>query len=374
MNIKVAFCVREDYKTRGGGDVVQILKTKEYLEKNYSDISIDIITNAKELDTSYNICHIFNLSLIDDAFKYATKAKELNLKVVCSTIYWDYSVVSYHKFAEFGFFYLNNFVLNIEKKIYYFLSHIFKKETLVSKRFKDRVIEINKNIDLYLPNSNEELVHLENFTNLNLRNKSSIIYNATELKQNINYVNVLEKHNLPENYVLQVGRIEPIKNQLSLLFALKNEKHIPIVFLGKPFNTAYFNLLKKYSLKRGNVFFINEVHHDEVYSFYKYAKVHVLMSLRESPGLVSLEAMACGCNIVVSKFPYSPVSTYFSNYAFIADPLSTIDIRSKVLDALNSKINSDNLKDYVKKFNWNTTANQTYESYISLNNNKNLTF
>jgi glycosyltransferase involved in cell wall biosynthesis len=364
--MKVAFCIRKDYNTRGGGDVVQILKTKEYLEKNNSDVLIDIITNVEELNKSYQICHVFNLSLIDDAFKFVIKAKELELKVVCSTIYWDYSVISYHKFAEFGFFYLNELILTIEKKIYYYLSQLFKRETLVSKRFKDKVLEINKYIDLYLPNSVEELTHLENFINLNLKQKSSIIYNATELKQNTEFLDVLEKYSLPEDYILQVGRIEPIKNQLSLLMALMHEKHIPIVFLGKPFNNRYYDILKKYSLKRGNVFFINEVNHEEVYSFYKYAKVHVLMSLRESPGLVSLEAMACGCNIVVSKYPYAPVDTYFSDFTFIADPLSLKDIKEKVLAALKSDVNSYKLIQYVEKFNWNTTSIQTYNAYLKV--------
>ena len=63
MQINVAFCNRPSYDNPLGGDAIQMLKTKEWLEILYG-IHISIITHPNELTVNFNIVHVFNLSLI----------------------------------------------------------------------------------------------------------------------------------------------------------------------------------------------------------------------------------------------------------------------------------------------------------------------
>ncbi|MCU9809873.1 hypothetical protein LEQ06_18000 [Paraclostridium sp. AKS46] len=73
--MKVAFCIREDYLDKKGGDTIQLLKTKESLEKIYN-IKTVVITNPKTIkEENPDICHIFNLQTkeITEQFMYESK-------------------------------------------------------------------------------------------------------------------------------------------------------------------------------------------------------------------------------------------------------------------------------------------------------------
>ena len=56
------------------------------------------------------------------------------------------------------------------------------------------------------------------------------------------------------------------------------------------------------------------------------AKVNVLTSWVETPGLVSLEAAYAGCNLVVSD--KGSVRDYFKNFAFYCDPSNIKNIKN----------------------------------------------
>ena len=168
------------------------------------------------------------------------------------------------------------------------------------------------------------------------------------------------KYKLPKDYILQVGRIEYLKNQLNLLYALREHINIPIVFIGQISDAKYGKRLHEIAQKRGNVFFLNKVPHDEIASFYHYAALHVLLSLRESPGLVSMEAAAQGCPIVISTSEYLPKKTYFSKAPYVVDPLDISVIEQVLLQAYQERKKFDlNIKD----FSWSNVAAQTYDVY-----------
>src|SRR5690349_1458825 len=57
---------------------------------------------------------------------------------------------------------------------------------------------------------------------------------------------------------------------------------------------------------------------EELPALYRRARVHALPSLRESPGLATLEAALEGCRCVVGI--HAPVEEYFGDEAFVCDP------------------------------------------------------
>ena len=116
--MKVAFCIRPDYMELMGGDVIQMLKTKKYLEKNFS-VEIDVLTKPEDINSKYDIVHVFNFSTYIVSKKYINKAIENDIPVVSSPIYWDYSYASTTKlFYLFPFLrHLDEFSIKIFRKI-----------------------------------------------------------------------------------------------------------------------------------------------------------------------------------------------------------------------------------------------------------------
>ncbi len=76
--------------------------------------------------------------------------------------------------------------------------------------------------------------------------KAFLVPNAIENKEKIDIRNS-SSINI-EGYILQVGRIEPIKNQLNVVKAMFEDKEIPIVFIGRIGNEAYYK--RSYKISR----------------------------------------------------------------------------------------------------------------------------
>lgn len=361
--MKIAFCNRPTWNSPLGGDGVQMIKTKEYLEKLYG-VEIDIVTDPELLSKDYDLIHIFNYVTWQITEGFFKKATELDIPIVSSSIYWDYTYAFDRLINMFIGKRFSIFSALIMRTIVHNASRILGKPLYFSNMFRQKLIYFMDNSKIILPNSIEEAELLQGFTKKNYNSKISIVYNAADKPSdntsNISKEDFLKKYNIPGNYILQVGRIEPVKNQINLVYSLKDNPEIPIVFVGKISNEKYYNKIAALSRKRGNVYFINQVKHEEISLFYKFASIHVLLSLRESPGLVSLEALRNNCPIVISTKQYVPIKTYFDDQPYVVNPLNCEEIKNVILKAYKDRklINSN-----IDKFTWEVTARQTYDAY-----------
>ena len=136
---------------------------------------------------------------------------------------------------------------------------------------------------------------------------------------------------------------------------------ISIVFVGKVEEIDYFESIKKIAEIRGNVYFIDFVPHEEIFTFYKYIKLYVLLSLRETLGLVNLEALKNGCPIVIPGQWFLLVDTYFSGQQYIFDPFDIVNVKQTVLEVYKK---GERIKLDYKKFSWKNTSKDTYSAYI----------
>ena len=125
--------------------------------------------------------------------------------------------------------------------------------------------------------------------------------------------------------------------------------------------------LNDLAAKRGNVKFISHIPQNEVFLHMMEAKVNVLTSWVETPGLVSLEAVYAKCNIVVSD--KGTVRDYFKDYAFYCTPDNIRDIRNTVQKAMKSKFNEDFRTLIKTDYSWHNTALQTITAYRKILNN-----
>lgn len=218
--------------------------------------------------------------------------------------------------------------------------------------------------DVLLPNSYAELeIIVRTFGFPLARAKSLVVPNAADSEypscRELPLESAVSK--IPQPYVLEVGRIEPLKGQLKVIKALMDYSDVPLVFVGREGNPTYAMRCRKAASQRGNTFFLGEIRHDQLPCVYRGAKVHVLPSLRESPGLVSLEAGVLGVNCVVSV--YGPVTEYFGSDAWYCDPSSLDSIRTAILDAWQAPRNEDLRQRVLRDFTWDRAAEVTLKAY-----------
>jgi glycosyltransferase involved in cell wall biosynthesis len=370
--MRVALCIRKEFQALHGGDTVQLIETRNWLKKLFS-IETEIITSPSQLDKSFDIVHIFNLATRTETRNFFHKAEELKSKIALSTIFWDYTYQATRDFASaIGYqVYAAPGLIQLFTKLNALSSSIIGKPRIISAPFRYFVQECLLRSDLLLPNSIEELIHAANFASLDYHSllpKTQVVVNATNASlEGASIENFHKTYELPENYILQVGRIEYIKNQLVLLEALKGNPELPIVFVGRPNDRKYYELIKRKGGKRGNVFFRNEVPHQHIHSFFQHAKLHVLPSMRESPGLVNLEALQNGCPIVVSDHRFLPFDSYFKGLASPVNPLSPESVKMGILNELKTKRDMAGIRELISsRFSWEAAARQTYAGYQTL--------
>lgn len=349
----VNFAIRKDYLTNRGGDTFQLLKTIEYLEK-YGDIHCKIVSDPEKIDSNLDILHIFNLQNASFAYAMEQAAQKKKAKVVISPIVWHFGDANYVN-KMMRIFHNMNIVRSFRR-----ISTLFEKYSISHrKEIKKYILQ---NADIVMPNSFEEGQILKQQYDINFN--EVIVPNCVDIE--LKETN--KQLHLPKDFILEVGRIEPTKNQLSLIEAMMKYPEIPLVFIGKQNKRKkfYIDLLKNLAQKRGNAFFIEELPQEYLAEYYKAAKVHVLPSFRESPGLVTLEALFYGCNIVISDYKFCPVNYYkFDKLGYICNPYSVNSIEKAVLNAYYAppKVVS---KGYFDFFSYTNAAYIIRETYINL--------
>lgn len=383
--LQIIFANRKDCFEKRGGDTVQMMKTKEYLEKLYP-VEIKICLTPEEImqDDAAKIVHIFNLETINETNAFIKAAKSKNKKVVLSTIHWNFLEEYFVKYLEILNLPPIDFP-NIFKKLLISFFNIFILLLPILRKKYDKYIEkglyctkkYNKlrkyaleNSDLLLPNSAEEMNLCADDFNLQrdyIKNKTIVIPNATEILTQESTVNHNENIDLPNKYVVIAGRIDSTKNQYNLIRALYNDKDITIVIVGRIQSENSYKRIQKLAQKRGNVIFIPQTEQFNLIHIYKNAVCHVLPSFYDTTGLVNLEAMLLGCPIVVSNAKFCPVKYYeFDKYGEICNPYSPKSIREAIFRVINKNKKVELTSDYIYKISYNNVAKLTFEAYQKL--------
>lgn len=327
--MNVLFQIRNDYTAHIAGDSIQMQKTKEYLEK--LGIRIDISTKYNIDLKEYDIVHIFNTIRINEPYKFAQNAMSQGKPYVLSTIYWN----------------MINYIKN-------------SKETNSSlewwSKYNDLRKEILNNAAALLPNSNLEMDMLKN--DFHIDKTAFIIPNGSDkFFYNANPQKFISMYGV-KDFVLCVGRICHRKNQFTLINSLKNTG-LKLVLIGPNSDAQYYEMCK--NTADDNIIFIDQIKHYELPSAYAAAKVHVLPSWFETPGLSSLEAGLAGCNVVTTD--RGSTKEYFMNMVNYCNPSSEDSINKSILDAYN-KPKGDILRNHIlNNYVWDIAANKTLEAY-----------
>lgn len=198
--------------------------------------------------------------------------------------------------------------------------------------------------------------------------------NMTLVVNEINKTRVVNKHHLPEKYLLTVGNLEPKKNLPFLIksfYFAKKKFHFPekLVIVGKVGWGVgpIFEQIKKYNLEKEVILpgYIDDI---DLPVIYKMASVFVFPSLYEGFGLPVLDAMKLGCPVIVSKS--SSLLEIVGNAGILADPKD----EREWINAIGRTLKSDTIKrEYRQRglkqgnhFSWEKCAKKTAEVYENI--------
>ena len=154
--------------------------------------------------------------------------------------------------------------------------------------------------------------------------------------------------------ILCVGRKVEQKNLETVIGALKllPENYIA-VFIGRGDETKYKEISKKLRVDK-RCYWISNVENEELHKWYSWAHVMCTPSRYEGFGIVFIEALACGCNIVTSDIaPMNEFLTNGYNAVLVGDYESPSAVAAAILKFVDkdfSKTISDNAVNSAGKF------------------------
>ena len=356
--MRVLFQIRRNIKDFPGGDVIQMLKTKQYLQD--LGVHVGLSLDSAPDCSSYDIVHLFNITDIRDTYVQCKNAKNQGRVVALSPIYWPT-----REFRASGAsrHWIRSIIPASPKRLArYLIYHLLREDRPTALLARIGELQMQHEVltisDLILPNSRMELqMLLADFDRLG-RDKFAVVPNGVDTK--IIDMTAHRAGAKQRDTVLCVARIEARKNQLRLISALRDVP-VPLVFVGKIPNTGYARACLAIAKRRGNTRFVGPVPHEQLRSIYISARVHVLPSWYETPGLSSLEAALAGCNIVVSD--RGSVREYFAQHAWYCDPTNEQSIKTAILQAYTAPMNTKLARIISKRYDWKVAARLTLTAY-----------
>lgn len=359
---------RSDSRRNPGGDNVQLDRTRLALERLGVRVAQQDPHNFSK-SSVYDLAHLFNIQEAETAWSVFEDLQSWGIPVALSSIYWDMNE-----------FWASNALR--DRRLWKMVARIFGRSMTTQIHIRWQRMKAPNNTkwkmqrkllnraDRVLPNSVSESRLLQSIFLLrtDFTDKVDVIPNGIDLEFYVPRPNPDEhfchEYGLGE-FILQVGSINPVKNQLGLIQALY-DLPVPLVFIGQVSDAypKYGQACKDAGSERGQVYIIDHLPFERLPSIFTLAAVHALPSWRETPGLASLEAGAAGCRVVTTSIGSTP--DYFGDLAWYCHPAVPVSIRSAVEAALSAKPSIDLRNRVIQEFTWDKAGEKTLISYMSM--------
>ena len=251
------------------------------------------------------------------------------------------------------------FVLTVYDMIYELFPEYFSddKKVIANKLF---LMEKSTRIIAVSENTKKDIINIYPHIDAS---KINVVYHGCSIK-----INTKSAVTLPGNFVLFVGTRALYKNFIFLINSiaelLQNDPNLHLICAGGgDFEANEKALICKYGLEKQVI--QKHFEEDELGFFYSKAKCFVFPSLYEGFGIPVLEAMTCGCPVVLtncSSFPEVAESAGIYYELNNAD-----DLRKKIKNLLDNEFLrlEYSLKglEQVKKFSWEKAASECLSVY-----------
>jgi glycosyltransferase involved in cell wall biosynthesis len=321
-----------------GGDTTQMRKTAAVLRQ----VGVHVIenTDVEPNARGFDVAHVFNLRTIGDTARQVQSLIRSGVPVVLSPIYLNPGVALWANRVISNIFMSPRSDAEIAALIEEFRTRRLKITTpegeVISAQSPNRgrpdydqlERDILANVSHLAPNSvleHDSMVKTLGVSNLPF----TVVPYAADPREFLDPdpLPFVQKYGV-KDFVLQVGRIEASKNQLMMVYALRNSG-LPVVLVGQTLQQNYLDMCIKYGPPDLKV--IPHLPTEELRHAYAAARVHVLPSWIETCGLVTMEAALANSNVVCSTASYEV--EFFRDYAYYCDPADPDSIRQAVINA-----------------------------------------
>lgn len=337
-----------------GGHRVQMEHTARALRE--LGIEVEEHLGAHLPDGSWDVVHGFQLGARDVA-----EARRRGLPVAISTIYVGLSYTT--STATRGGLTVRDVLGRGRRGVRHLAASLRGREHLTRLALREMEAELDQirawsMADLLLPNADGEARHIRE--DLGVLTPTLVVPNAIDADL---FTPGFGQPRDPGT-VLCVGRVEPHKNQLGTIEALRGVPGVTLTVVGPPHphHPDYYRLCQRAATD--NVVLVPGVDHAHLPDLYARHQVHVLASWYETTGLVSLEAAASGCTVVTTDRGHA--REYFGEDARYCDPADPDTIRSAVHAARHHGPPLRLLRRITGDYTWQETALQTLAAYESV--------
>ncbi|WNB92507.1 glycosyltransferase family 1 protein [Bacillus sp. NEB1478] len=246
------------------------------------------------------------------------------------------------------------------------------KNRLYMKPLTNRGIKIANKIITISNSSKNDLEEMfpgekEKITNSGI----SISKNFFPEKNKILLSKIKTKYQLPTNFFLTVGSLEPRKNLVFLIesfieFKKQNKNNYKLVITGRNAwgKSEIFEMVQSHNMN-SEIIFTGYVSDNELRSLYSLSDYFVFPSIYEGFGLPVLEAMACGTPVIISNS--SSLPEVGGDAAIYFNPKSKESLITALLGVINESYNYRELQrkclERQTHFSWNEVAHKINEEY-----------
>ena len=357
--MKVLWLVRRDLEEHLGGDTIQILSTAEKLRERGHTIELCADTHPDLGVGEFDLVHLFHLDRLWENLPHLRRLKAQRRPVVLSPIWWP----------------TDEYDARGREGVQGWISRTFGARTYPTLKVLQRSLppwlrgglrpssrpplsfgcgarELLDGVSVVLPNSRAEASAIKR--RFGWTGEVVVVPNAADSTYFVPREDALRQG------IVCVGRIEPRKNQLTLIEALRG-LGVPLVLIGKAGRFARGYEERCRAAAGDGVEFTGPLDRAGVRERLQSALVHVCPSWYETPGLASLEAALCGCRIVVT--PGGSTQECLGDAAWFGSAEDPATLRAAVDSALAGPPKAGARERIARKFSWERAAAATELGY-----------
>jgi len=232
----------------------------------------------------------------------------------------------------------------------------------------------------YVANYATHIISVSNFTKQELnktlkvpKSRISVVHEGMDRglfyprgKSEIDQVKM--KYGIPSQYFIFVGTIQPRKNITRLIeaFSKAKLKNTYLILVGKPgwLTNEIYEAPNKFSISK-YIRFLNYIDNEDLAALYSGALGLAFPSLYEGFGLPILEAFACGCPVITSK--YGAMAEVAGYAGLLVEPEDTNDIAAALKKICTSSLLREKLTQKgnlrAGDFGWEKAAAETIKVF-----------
>jgi glycosyltransferase involved in cell wall biosynthesis len=359
--MRALWLVRDNLTRHPGGDTTQVLQTAAALRQ--LGVMVDVQHGPRSSFGGYDVVHLFHVDRVWENEAYCRLLRRERRPGALSTIWWPADEfdaggragwqgrlarwTGSRRYQDLRL--LQRWLLQLGQQP--------GRHALAARcwGFHRAVRRILATVRVILPNSDAERRELE--AHFQTPRPTVVVSNAADRRY---FHPPAEDEWSVRRGVYCVGRIEPRKNQLALIEALRGTD-IPLVLIGQPgrFSRDYADRCR--AAATANMTFLPQQTPDQLREHYHAARVHACVSWYETPGLASLEAGLCGCALVVT--PGGATGEYFGGQAHFCNPADPDSIRAAIERALAAPRPAALQARIAECYTWEAAAAQTLRAY-----------